>query len=90
MFWTKTIRNKIVELQIQFESILPQFELSLQANEYTFGFAFNVCNLFALDFNWTRKVSHAGIRTDFALFGLHIRTEFVDRRHWDYKLNRWV
>ena len=90
MLWTKTIRNKIVELQVQFESILPQLELSLQANEYTFGFAFNVCNLFALDFNWTRKVSHAGIHTDFALFGLHIRTEFVDRRHWDYKLNHWI
>lgn len=89
MIWTKTIKNKIVEFQAQFEPFIPQLELSLQANEFMFEFAFNLCNLFAAEFSWTRKVSHAGIRTDSALFGFHIRTEYVDRRHWDYNHNTW-
>ena len=32
MIWTKTIRNKIMELQVQFEPILPQLECNLQVN----------------------------------------------------------
>ena len=89
MIWTKTIRNKIMELQVQFEPILPQLECNLQVNEYLYLIAFNICNLFVFDFSWSRKVSHAGIRTDFALFGLHIRTEFVDKRHWNDNYNTW-
>lgn len=89
MFWTKTFGNKVAEIQVQFEPVLPQFELSTHINEYLVGFAFNLLNLFSLEFDWSRRVDHAGINIDIAIFGFHIRTAFIDRRHWDYKLKKW-
>jgi hypothetical protein len=90
MYWTKNFKNKTIELQLQFEPILPQFETSITLNEHVQFIAFNLLNVFAFEFTHTCKVDHAGGDLNIALFGFHFRMNWYDRRHWDYKLNRWV
>ena len=36
-----------------------------------------------------RGHDHAGPKVAFNLFGLDIRIQMIDNRHWDYETNRW-
>lgn len=89
MYWTKTIKNKVIEFQAGFEPVLPQFETSFLINEKMFDFAVNILNIFSLGISRTRKVDHAGVNIDIALFAFHFRI-WYDKRHWDWKNNKWI
>lgn len=89
MYWTKTIRNKVIEFQAGFEPVLSQLEISFHINEKIFDFAVNILNIFSLEITRTRKVDHAGVNIDIALFAFHFRVAWYDKRHWDWKNNTW-
>lgn len=90
MYWTKTIKNKVIEFQAGFEPVLPQLETSFHINEKIFDFAVNILNIFSFGISRTRKVDHAGVNIDIALFTFHFRMDWYDRRHWDWKNNKWI
>ena len=90
MYWTKTIKNKVFELQAGFEPVLPQLETSFQINEKVFDFAINILNIFSLEILRTRKIDHAGVNIDIALFAFHVRVDWYDIRHWNWKDGKWI
>lgn len=45
--------------------------------------------LFRIEFQWSFKQDHAGIRLELGLLGYKIDFTLYDSRHWDYKNNRW-
>lgn len=90
MYWNKTFNNKELEIQLQFETLLPQLEISFHLNEMIFNLALNILNIFAFEITRTRKIDHAGINIDIALFAFHFRLSLYDIRHWNWKNGQWV
>lgn len=88
MYWTKTIKNKVIEFQVGFEPVLPQLETSFLINEKMFDFAINILNIFSFGISRTRKVDHAGVNIDIAVFAFHFRI-WYDKIHWDWKNGCW-
>ncbi len=47
------------------------------------------CELFCIEFSWTTKQDHAGLRIDFGLIGYKVTFTVYDNRHWDYEKEDW-
>lgn len=45
--------------------------------------------LFRVEFDWTVRADHAGVKLDLGLLGYEIAFSFYDNRHWDYENNCW-
>lgn len=43
-----------------------------------------------VDFRFTTRGDHAGVRLMLGLFGYEAEFNFYDTRHWDYETNTWV
>lgn len=48
------------------------------------------CELFRIEFNWTVREDHAGLRLELGLLGYQIDFSFYDSRHWDIEKNDWM
>ncbi len=46
--------------------------------------------LFRVEFEFTIKQDHAGVRLELALAGYTVHFNFYDVRHWNSKENRWM
>lgn len=47
------------------------------------------CELFRIEFSWTTKEDHAGLRIEFGLIGYKATFTVYDNRHWDYEKQTW-
>lgn len=45
--------------------------------------------LFRIEFEYTVKQDHAGVRLELALLGYKLAASFYDSRHWNYEKNHW-
>jgi hypothetical protein len=45
--------------------------------------------LISLSVSITHRQSHAGLDFDLGLLGYSISFNFYDRRHWDYRTDKW-
>ena len=45
--------------------------------------------LLRLEFNWSVREDHAGIRLELGLLGYQIDFNWYDTRHWDPEKNCW-
>lgn len=45
--------------------------------------------LFRIEFEWTARQDHAGVRFELGLIGYKISFTFYDVRHWDYQSNNY-
>lgn len=48
------------------------------------------CELFRIEFNWTTREDHAGVKLELGLLGYKLALSFYDSRHWDWKNNCWT
>jgi len=46
-------------------------------------------SIIAVDFMWTIRQSHSGLRFELGLFGYCCEFNFYDSRHWDYTTNAY-
>ena len=46
--------------------------------------------LFRIEFNWTVREDHAGVRLELGLIGYKLDLSLYDGRHWDTEKNCWV
>ena len=46
-------------------------------------------SLFAFEFRWDRKQSHAGLEWHNEILRWHFRIAVYDIRHWDYDKGEW-
>jgi hypothetical protein len=42
-----------------------------------------------LEFDWTLRQDHAGIRAELSLLGRTVELNWYDTRHWNSAANRW-
>ena len=47
------------------------------------------CELFRIEFSWTAKEDHAGLRLELGLLGYQIDFSFYDSRHWNTEKDCW-
>ena len=48
------------------------------------------CELLRIEFDWTIRQDHAGIRLELGLLGYQIDFSIYDNRHWDTKTDSWM
>ena len=46
-------------------------------------------HLFRIEFQWTIRQDHAGVRLELGVFGYQIDFNFYDSRHWNTEAGRW-
>jgi len=46
--------------------------------------------LFRIEFDWTARQDHAGVRLELGLFGYKINFSYYDTRHWHPEKDRWI
>ena len=42
------------------------------------------CNIFQSNFNWNRRVDHAGLNIDLNIWNFYFLFQIYDNRHWCY------
>ena len=47
-------------------------------------------NLFRVEFEFTVRQDHAGVRLELGLFGYEAHFTVYDNRHWNTEENRWM
>ena len=45
--------------------------------------------LFRIEFEWSIRQDHAGVKLELGLIGYKFRFTFYDSRHWNYEEGRW-
>ncbi len=46
--------------------------------------------LFRIEFNWTVREDHAGVKLELGLLGYEAAFSFYDHRHWDIEKEDWM
>lgn len=46
--------------------------------------------LFRIEFEWSIRQDHAGVRIELGLLGYKGSFTFYDSRHWNYEEGRWA
>ena len=48
------------------------------------------CELLRIEFDWTIRQDHAGVRLELGLLGYQTDFSIYDNRHWDTKTDSWI
>lgn len=92
MFDKALTKNKHLEVQLSQYLLHPWMDISCSAklNPEDIHFKFSFCGFFSIDFSFTRKCDHAGLRIEIdTTFGFFIFTIY-DTRHWDHQTGNYV
>ena len=77
-FWTR------------FESLWTRSGKTLLPHKYWEVQAMKDEELFRIEFEFTTRQDHAGVRLELGLLGYKIAFNIYDDRHWDHEWNCWV
>ncbi len=74
----------------RFQSIKTWFGHTPWKNKYWEIQLMKDCELFRIEFSWTIREDHAGVRLELGFAGYKVSFTFYDNRHWDYDTDAWV
>lgn len=85
---TRYIPNKTLEMQVNRENLGRIIE-AFVCGHNGFSFIVDFLNIFRIQFDWTKRCDHAGIKFKIVFLLHSFRIQLADNRHWDFNTNDW-